>query len=152
MTEMLTLPGVLASLYDLMGFVTSYAQRHGFSPERVNKIELAVEEVLVNIINHAYKDCGLNGDIEIVCELVDDARTLVINIVDTGIPFDILSTSEPDTNADLDQHQIGGLGIFLIKQLMDEVRYVRELDRNKLTLISHKNHSSSQPMFQCDMT
>jgi serine/threonine-protein kinase RsbW len=127
------LPGKLDFLYDFMEFVTSQARKQGFSAKRISEIELALEEVLVNIIKYAYKESGLNGSIEINCRF-DDAQNLAIEIMDSGIPFDIFSAPEPDVDADIDERQIGGLGIFFVKQLMDDVRYKREDGRNKLTL------------------
>jgi serine/threonine-protein kinase RsbW len=133
----ITLPAKLDSLYDFMGFVSSCARKHSFSNERITEIELALEEILVNIIKYAYKDCSLDGDIEITCRLAD-AQSFVIEIVDSGMPFDILSVREPDITADIDERQIGGLGIFFVKRLMDDVRYRREENRNKLTLVIYQ--------------
>jgi serine/threonine-protein kinase RsbW len=132
-----TLPGTLDSLYAFMDFVTSCARELGFASEKISEIELALEEVLVNIIKHAYKECGIDGDIEITCKQADD-RSLVIEIADSGTPFDIFSAREPDISADIDERQIGGLGIFFVKRLMDDVRYRRENDRNILTLVVKK--------------
>ena len=137
-----TLPGKLDSLYAFMDFVTSCAREQGFGSEKISEIELALEEVLVNIIKHAYKECGIDGNIEITCKL-GDARSLVIEIADSGIPFDIFSAREPDISLDIDKRQIGGLGIFFVKKLMDDVRYRREDNQNKLTLVVNNTESSS---------
>ena len=139
MPATIILPGILESLYDFMAFVTSHAREQGFTAKRISEIELAMEEVLVNIIKYAYNDCDLKGSIEITCKLAD-AQSLFIEIADYGIPFDIFSTPEPDLCADIDERQIGGLGIFFVKQLMDDVRYRREDDRNKLTLVIHNTN------------
>lgn len=129
------------SLYDLMAFATSHAREQGFSVERIREIELAVEEILVNIIKYAYEGCDDRGSIEISCK-PEGGRSLVIEIADSGTPFDITSVPDPDVNADINDRQIGGLGIYFVKQLMDEVRYRREDGRNKLTLTIHKAGSS----------
>ena len=138
----ITLPGTLDSLYPFMDFVTSCAREQGFTGEKISEIELALEEVLVNIIKHAYKECGIDGEIEITCT-IDDDRSLVIEIADSGTPFDIFSSREPDISLDISERQIGGLGIFFVKKLMDEVRYRREDDQNKLTLVIHNTPLSS---------
>ncbi len=137
MPATITLPGILDSLYDLMAFVSSHAREQGFSVERIRDIELAVEEVLVNIIKYAYGNCDHQGSIEITCKAAE-GRSLVLEIADSGIPFDITAVPDPDVNADINDRQIGGLGIYFVKQLMDEVRYRREDGRNKLTLVVHK--------------
>jgi serine/threonine-protein kinase RsbW len=135
------LSGKLASLYAFLDFVTSCAGEQGFTREKISEIELALEEVLVNIIKYAYKDCGIDGDIEITCKR-DNAGSLVIEIVDSGIAFDIFSAREPDITADIEERQIGGLGIFFVKALMDDVRYQRKDDRNILTLVVKNSDSS----------
>ena len=134
----ITLPGKLDSLYSFMDFVSSCAREHGFSSEKISHLELGLEEILINIINHAYKESGIDGEIEITCRLTD-SQTLIVEIKDSGKPFDIFSVHEPDLNAGIEDRQVGGLGIFLVKQLMDEVRYSREQDRNKLTFIVHNS-------------
>ncbi len=138
----ITLPGTLDSLYPFMDFVTSFAREQGLGSDKLSEIELALEEVLVNIIKHAYKECDIEGNIRITCTQ-DDKLSLVIEIDDWGTPFNIFSAREPDISLDIDERQIGGLGIFFVKKLMDEVRYRREDDQNKLTLVIHNTPSSS---------
>ncbi|MEQ8160186.1 MAG: ATP-binding protein [Smithellaceae bacterium] len=133
------LPGEMNSLYTLISFVTSYAGEHGFAGKKISAIELALEEVLVNIIKHAYEESGLEDLIEINCSA--DAGSLIIEIIDSGMPFDIFSVHEPDIYADIDERQIGGLGIFFVKKLMDDVRYRREDGRNILTLVAKNTPS-----------
>jgi len=133
------LPGAMDSLYSLISFVTSYACEHGFAGEKISAVELALEEVLVNIIKHAYEKSGLEDLIEINCGT--DDGSLVIEIIDSGKPFDIFSVREPDIYADIDERRIGGLGIFFVKNLMDDVRYRREDGRNILTLVAKKTPS-----------
>ena len=70
--------------------------------------------------------------VEARLELKDGA--LRITLLDDGIPFDPLSAEQPDVHAPLDERDVGGLGIFLVRELMDEVVYQRQGDRNRLTL------------------
>lgn len=116
-----------------MQFVVASARDAGFPARRVQEIELAVEEALVNVINYAYPDQE-NGEIEVKCGLEDQGRFL-IEIRDKGIPFDVESHSDPDLNADIAERKVGGLGIFLIRKLVDEMRYQREGEENVLTLV-----------------
>jgi serine/threonine-protein kinase RsbW len=125
-----------------MDFVSSCAREQGFSNERISEIELALEEVLVNIFKYAYKESGLDGDIEITCKLAD-ALSFVIEIADSGMPFDIFSASEPDVTADIDKRQIGGLGVYFVKRLMDDIKYKREAGKNILTLMVRKTANKS---------
>jgi len=129
--EEIRLPARLDNLYPLLSFVTSCAKRRGAGQERINEIELAMEELLVNIFNYAYPD--RSGDVVIVCSS-DNAGRLVVEIADEGIPFNILTRAEPDIDAAVEQRSIGGLGIFFVRQLVEEIAYRREGGRNILTL------------------
>lgn len=126
-----TLPASLDHLYEAMEFVVFFAEEQGFPPNRIMELELSLEEALVNIIRYAYPDG--NGDMEISC-IMGGQDQFVVEISDTGIPFDILSAREPDVTADVEDRKIGGLGIYFIRRLMDDVTYVREDDRNILRL------------------
>ena len=123
----------LESLEGFMQFVTTSARDAGFPDKRVQEIELAVEEALVNIINYAYPDQD-NGDVEVTCGLDGQGR-LVIEIRDSGVPFDVGDQSDPDLNANIAERKIGGLGIFLIRKMADEMRYQRDGEENVLTLV-----------------
>jgi len=113
--------------------VSSCAKKQGFENKIINRIELSTEEAIVNIFHYSYRDC--NGDVEISCMLGDDGIFL-IEITDSGIPFNILNVPEPEFSADIDipRHGIGGLGILIIKSLTDDIRYRREDGKNILTL------------------
>jgi len=131
----LKLPARLENLQRLMESVSNCARAQDFDQKKIQEIELAVEEALVNIFNYAYPDAP--GEVEVNCRADHDHFT--IEIIDSGIPFDITSLPNPDFTADVDDRKIGGLGIFLIKRVMDEVRYRRENDRNILNLIIKKD-------------
>lgn len=131
----LTLPATLKNLDPMMAFITDAAKNMGFDEKKLFHIKLAAEEILVNIINYAYK--GGSGDIEIT--LGDrGGEALVVEIADHGITFDPLSLPEPDITAPMEKRRIGGLGIFLVRKLMDEVTYRREEERNILTFVKRK--------------
>jgi serine/threonine-protein kinase RsbW len=129
-------PATLESLKQFMQFVSEFAGAQQFPQERIREIELATEEALLNILNHAYPgDC--KGEIEVQCERLDDSG-LTIRVVDTGIPFNPLSFSDPDLTTPVTERNPGGLGVFLIRKMMDEIRYHRSGDRNVLTFIARK--------------
>jgi len=127
----LELPAKIENMETLMTFVSDRARALGFSAKRIKEIELATEEALVNIINYAYKDC--DGTIRISCS--DEMPShLIIRIEDYGAAFDVLSLSDPDITCSLTDRAVGGLGVFLIRKLMDDVTYSRQDERNILTL------------------
>jgi len=85
----------------------------------VLEVQTAVDEACTNIIEYAYSQEG--GIITITCELQDNDFVVIIR--DKGKPFDPYSVPTPDLKADLDKRKIGGLGIYLMRKLMDEVSY-----------------------------
>ncbi len=131
----ITLPAKLGNLEGWLKSVSDCAESQGFDRKRMREIEVATEEALVNICNHSYPEEP--GDAEVVCEL--DGNRFIIEIIDSGTPFDITSLPDPDVTADIDKRKIGGLGVFLLKKMVDEVRYRRENNRNILNLIVEKD-------------
>ena len=127
----ITLPARLDSLTRGLAWVVQCAMAAGFSPERVMEIELAVEEALANICLYAYPDSS--GEVEVRC-MQDETQHFSIELIDSGIPFDMLARPVPDLSVDAAQRQIGGLGIPLIRALMDNATYHREGARNILRL------------------
>ncbi len=105
----------------------------GFDSKTIRKVELASEEVFVNIINHGYRQKP--GTIEITIHIIPKSRA-EIEIKDTAPPFDPLKKKKKfDLNAPIEEREIGGLGIHFVKKCMDEVHYRREGNANILTLI-----------------
>jgi anti-sigma regulatory factor (Ser/Thr protein kinase) len=109
-------------------------QSGGFSKEEILDIQLAVEEVITNTIRYGY--AGAPGTIAILCAVEPDKAT--VEIADDAPAFDPLLAPEPDLSADLDNRPIGGLGIFLIRQVMDEVVYRFADNKNVLVLVKKR--------------
>ncbi len=110
----------MENLEIIRDFISSVARRAGFSREEANKIELAVDEACTNIIKHAY---GIEnkGDIGIILRL--DYYKLTILLTDHGKSFDFDRIKIPDMDKYLAELRVGGLGIYLMKTLMDDVSY-----------------------------
>ncbi len=125
------LPATLENLAAFIEPVKSCAEKQGFSQKKILQIELATEEILVNIVNYAYQDHP--GYVQIRCS-VDDDKRFGIEFEDTGIPFDVLSLDTPDVTAGISERQFGGLGVFFVRKLMDDVRYYRKGDKNILKI------------------
>ena len=132
----ITLPAKIENLKSLIQFVSDYASGEGFAQKRILEIELATEEALINIFKYAYPD-DETGDVEVRCRM-ENLFSLVIEIFDTGKPFDIQSVPEPDLTLDVSERKEGGLGIYLIKKMVGSVQYRREGGSNILTLVVHK--------------
>ena len=124
----------LENLAPMLAFIEQGAKELGFDVTKLDRMHLAFEEALVNVINYAYPN--KYGNIEITYEVKEDKR-FVVEIIDWGIPFDPLSLPKPDVEAPLEKRKVGGLGIYLIRTIMDEVSYRRDQDRNILTLTKY---------------
>ncbi len=109
--------------------VENFLQEKKVSESIINKVLLCVDELITNIIAHAYND-KLEHAVLLECR-VDD-RQLELELRDDGVPFDPTNQSRPDTKLSLDDRDIGGLGIHLVLTLMDKVTYRREGDYNVL--------------------
>ena len=124
-------------LDEISQFVGKIARAGGFGSKHVYNILLAADEAASNIIEHAYEGVK-NGVLEISCGVKDGALTIIM--VDYGKSFDPSTIPPPDLKADLSERKIGGLGIFLMRKLMDEVHYESGRDkRNVLTMIKQKS-------------
>ena len=98
------------------------------------KLQLAVEEAVVNVIDYAYP-IETEGLIEI--RMMYDGKSLKIMIIDSGVAFDPTLKEKADTTLSAEDRQIGGLGIHLVREIMDTINYIREGGKNVLTLIKN---------------
>lgn len=128
----LTFPAELENLESMLKFIRTSARKLNFSDKEINQIQIATEEALVNVISYAYPD-GYGG-IDITCS-IEEGKRLVIQIIDCGVAFDPLSLPDPDIEAPIEEREIGGLGVYMMRNIMDEVHYKRSGDRNILILI-----------------
>ena len=123
-------------LDEIREFVGDIARAGGFGDKDIYNIQLAADEAASNIIEHAYEGVS-NGVLELSCEV--RAEILTIIMVDHGESFDPSVIPLPDLKADLSDRKIGGLGIFLMRKLMDEVHYETKSNRsNVLTMTKRK--------------
>ena len=99
------------------------------------QVNLALEELWLNVVNHGHT----GGFHEVEIELTSEAEAVTIEITDDGIPFDPLHDApKPSVDAPLDDRPIGGLGIYLVQTMMDELEYKREEGKNRLTLVKRR--------------
>ena len=115
--------------------VEKIGEQEDWPPELVFRVNLALEELGLNIINYGH-DEGLH---EIEFTVTSQAETVTIEISDDGRPFDPLNDApKPDVSASIEDRPIGGLGVHLARTMMDELRYQRVRGRNRITLVSHR--------------
>ena len=141
--QYLTLPGNLDSLHSLRDFVRSVAQSAGLEKSAAYRLGLAVDEVATNIVTHGYDEAGRAGAISVWSEL--DADALRIHLEDTGAPYDPVKYSNAvDIEMPLENRPVGGLGVFLATQCVDDLQYAKSADKNRHTFVVRRN-SCSRP-------
>ena len=133
--RVLNFPARFEYLDEIRTYVGKQARAAGFSDKGIYSVQLATDEAASNIIEHAYEGIP-NGSIELTCEFEGDHLT--ITLLDHGKSFDPSNVDEPDIKADLSERKIGGLGIYLMHKLMDDVRYTSTAAGNLLTLVKRK--------------
>jgi len=131
------LPAKMENLEKLIDFILEGVQDFTNIADKkiINRLRLSCEEALVNVINYSYPQS--EGEIEVSYD-IDEKGAVHIEIIDWGVPFDPLSKPAPDLDLPLEERQIGGLGIYMILKIMDEVKYRRDEERNILTMVKYK--------------
>lgn len=126
-----TIPADRKRIQEGIDPISSLLNEKGADKKNIFKIAVAIEEILTNVSSYAYAPKTGNIDIEYG---VDENRTLTVKIIDEGKEFDPLKNEDPDITLSAEDRQIGGLGIFIVKQTMDETTYERKENKNILTL------------------
>lgn len=136
----LTVPGRFDSLAEISNFIMQAARDAGFDEDDVFHIQMAVDEACTNIVEHAYGQ-GVGGDIDLSCRVTESGE-FCIDIRDYGKPFDPGEISVPHIDRgeiELDDLQAGGLGLFFMRKLMDEVTFhFDEKAGNHLTMVKRR--------------
>lgn len=128
----LTLKATAENLHEVLDFVDANLEKIDCPMKSQMQMNLAVEEIFINIANYAYAPNKGNATVRI--EVGDDPVTVTITFMDRGVPYDPLKRSDPDVTAPADERRIGGLGIFLTKKVMDDVIYEYKDGQNILML------------------
>ena len=128
----ITVDATLDNLEVVQNFVSEELESQGCSMKVMMQIEIAVEEIYVNIVHYAYNP--EIGKATIRCEVTEDPMQVIIQFLDSGTPFDPLAKADPDITLSAEERGIGGLGIFMVKQSMDEVNYEYKDGKNVLTI------------------
>lgn len=117
------------SLQALRDFVVAASNQAGLEKQKMSRLRLAVDEIATNIILYGYRDAGLTGDVTIESAIRPDS--LRVSLIDNAVAFDPTQHDMPDNLEDaLEDRDIGGLGIYLVIQNIDEFRYERVDNKN----------------------
>jgi serine/threonine-protein kinase RsbW len=128
----LELLGTADQLSVLMHFVQRFRADEGLSDGDAFALELVLEELFMNVILHGSQ--GRSSPARVAVQLSTTTDAMLIEVEDDGTPFDLLSAPAPDLNLDLDQRPVGGLGLHLIREVMDHVDYQFVSGRNRVQL------------------
>jgi anti-anti-sigma factor len=140
----LTVPSSLDSLSEISDFVVAAARTAGLDDQAVWEVQLAVDEAATNVILHAYGDHDLEGPITVDAEL--ENNEFIVRLHDQGTPFDPDTVPTPDLDSPLEQRATGGLGLYLMRKLMDRVDFQFDsAGHNVLTMV--KRLPPGQPRF-----
>ena len=129
MQREINVEATMDNLDTVLGFIEENLEISECPMKIAMKIVVCVEELFVNVVNYAYE--GSVGNCMIGFKKEDgDTDKVVITISDQGIAFNPLEKEDPDTTLDANQRDIGGLGIFMVKNIMDKITYERNNEKN----------------------
>jgi serine/threonine-protein kinase RsbW len=131
MKQHTSVTGEAAQLSTLTRFLQEFWSAADLPPAEIVSFELALEEVFMNVVMHG-SPAGPTPRVEVSLALCDGCLTLMVE--DEGPSFDPLSLAAPDVAASLEERRVGGLGVHLVRQMMDAVRYQRLGARNQLSM------------------
>lgn len=128
----LELPAIMENLDIGLNFILDGLKHAEIDKKTLFQLRLACEEVVVNVINYAYPDS--QGSVTISYDFIPERGQLDIIISDSGIPFNPLEKEDPDISIPMEDRKIGGLGIFMVRSVMDSLEYSREDGKNILIM------------------
>jgi serine/threonine-protein kinase RsbW len=129
-TETLSVPGTIPGVRQAVAAFEGFSGRHAVAEADVWRVSVAIDEILSNIVRHG----GAPASPIAVTFSIDDRRTIGVEVVDGATPFNPLLAPPPDRTGGLDRRAPGGLGIALVRMLMDETAYERRADRNHFVM------------------
>lgn len=145
LSHVLKLPARMDSLEAFAGFIEQTCEALHIRDPLIMKLKLAAEELLVNVVRYAYTKAGGEGAIEMRCGMADP-ETFCMAILDQGTPFNPLLAPQPDLDDDIDNRPVGGLGVFLVREMADHLDYTRENGTNAVLFCKKINPESGTGM------
>ena len=130
--QQLTIKADISQLDQVLSFIDSILEESDCPTNTKMQIDVAIEEVFVNIVRYAYPEC--EGEAAIEVETTDSPRAVKITFEDEGVPFNPLEHEDPDIMLSADDRPAGGLGILMVKKSMDDVSYEYNDGKNRLTI------------------
>jgi len=133
-----TIPADISGLKEILDGIAILLEEQGFPMELISDVQLATDEAVTNAILHGYD--GKEGNVRVIAEADDQEVTVIVE--DTALAFDPVAFVSRDVSKDGDDRPVGGLGLILIRNVMDEVSYRREYGKNILTMVKRRDSST----------
>ena len=130
--EQLTIEATVENLQTVIDFVTERLEARDCPMKTSMQMELVIEEIFVNVSSYAYAPAS--GDVTICLDFTENPSAVEMIFIDGGKPYNPLERDDPDTTLDIDERDIGGLGIFLVKKNVDEISYEYAEGKNILRM------------------
>ncbi len=127
----ITLTNALSELERVGSLIETFGEAHGVPTRARFELQLALDEVLTNVISYAFADAGPHT---IIVRFAASNGEVVIEVEDDGRPFNPLDVPTPDVAQSIEERPIGGLGIHLVRRVTDGLEYYREGDKNRLVM------------------
>ena len=128
-----TIRATVGNLDKVLAFVDGELEKQDCPMKEQMQIDVAVEELFVNIASYAYAPG--EGDATVRVEASQEGRGVTITFTDRGVPYDPLAKPDPDVTLSAEERQIGGLGIYMVKKTMDDMRYEYRDGKNHLAIM-----------------
>lgn len=127
----ITLPATVSNIAKVTEFVVTQLEEINCPPKTQIQIDVAIDELFGNIANYAYGDATGEATVRVESPT---SSSIEITFIDSGVAYNPLEKQDPDTTLSAEERQIGGLGIFIVKKTMDEMKYKYEDGKNILTI------------------
>ena len=128
----ITVKAAINSIPTVTDFAVALLEEYQCDMRAQMQIDVAIDELFGNIAHYAYPQG--TGEATVGVEFDADTRVVSVTFTDSGIPFDPLQKSDPNVALSAEEREVGGLGIFMVKKTMDQIRYRFENGRNILTI------------------
>ena len=131
----ITVSAAAESIDKITEFINAELESLGCDMKAQKQIDIAADEIFSNIAHYAYENG--EGNAEIRLEKSDSPKAVTLTFTDSGAPYNPLEKPDPDVTLSADEREIGGLGIYIVKKTMDEVKYERKDGKNILSVIKY---------------
>lgn len=129
----ITVDAVISNISVVSDFVNEFLENDGCPLKTIMKIDIVIDEIFGNICKYAYENkCG---KVEIIVGIDEDSNYVSLTFKDSGIKFDPLEHKRPDVSLSAEEREIGGLGIFIVEKIMDEIDYKYQDGKNVLSIL-----------------